>query len=108
MRFTGTPIRRVHPERVESPQDLRLRPPRIGRSHASIPPHPTGPGCHPALNRPAYSSDRQGVRHPIGQPVIRGAPSLRLISANPDYPTYTALVSDIHIVGKVLWKFTRA
>ena len=30
-----------------------------------------------------------------------------LISANPDYPAYTALVSDIHIVGKVLWKFTR-
>ena len=38
----------------------------------------------------------------------KGAPSLRLISANPDYPAYTALVSDIHIVGKVLWKFTRA
>ena len=82
MRFTGTPIRRVHPERVESPQDLRLRPPRIGRSHASIPPHPAGPGCHPALNRPAYSSDRQGVRHPIGQPVIRGAPS-----SSPSTPT---------------------
>ena len=38
----------------------------------------------------------------------KGAPSLRLISANPDYPAYTAPVSDIHIVGKVLWKFTRA
>ena len=26
----------------------------------------------------------------------------------PYYPTYTALACDAHIVGKVLWKFTKA
>ena len=35
-------------------------------------------------------------------------PRLRLISANPDYPPYTCLACDIHIVGKVLWIVTRA
>ena len=38
----------------------------------------------------------------------RGPPELRLLSVNPDYPAYTCLVTDIHIVGKVLWKVTRA
>ena len=36
-----------------------------------------------------------------------GPPKLRLLSANPDYPPYTRLVDDIHVVGKVLWKITR-
>ena len=36
-----------------------------------------------------------------------GPPRLRLISANPDYPPYTCLADDVHIVGKVLWKVTR-
>ncbi len=35
-------------------------------------------------------------------------PRLRLISANPDYAPYTCLACDVHIVGKVLWKVTRA
>ena len=37
-----------------------------------------------------------------------GAPKLRLLSANPAYPPYTCLAADVHIVGKVLWKVTRA
>ena len=37
-----------------------------------------------------------------------GAPALRLLSVNPDYPAYECLAEDIHIVGKVLWKVTRA
>ena len=37
-----------------------------------------------------------------------GAPKLRLLSANPAYPPYTGLAADVHIVGKVLWKVTRA
>ena len=36
-----------------------------------------------------------------------GPPRLRLISANPDYPPYTRLADDLHIVGRVLWKVTR-
>ena len=36
------------------------------------------------------------------------SPKLRLVSVNPAYPTYAALVCDVHVVGKVLWKFTRA
>ena len=36
-----------------------------------------------------------------------GPPKLRFLSANPDYPPYTRLVDDIHVVGKVLWKVTR-
>ena len=35
-------------------------------------------------------------------------PRLRLISSNPDYAPYTCLAEEAHIVGKVLWKFTRA
>ena len=42
---------------------------------------------------------------PVREP---GPPSLRLLSANPGYPAYTCLAADIHIVGKVLWKVTRA
>ena len=38
----------------------------------------------------------------------RGPPRLRLLSANPDYPAYVRRADDIHIVGKVLWKVTRA
>ena len=34
--------------------------------------------------------------------------ALRLVSANPDYPPYAAPADDVHIVGKVLWKVTRA
>ena len=37
-----------------------------------------------------------------------GAPALRLISVSPDYPDYECRAEDIHIVGKVLWKVTRA
>ena len=37
-----------------------------------------------------------------------GAPRLRLLSANPAYAPYTCLADDVHIVGKVLWKVTRA
>ena len=37
-----------------------------------------------------------------------GPPRLRLLSANPDYPPYDRLADDVHIVGKVLWKVTRA
>ena len=36
------------------------------------------------------------------------APKLRILSANPDYPSYTRHLDDIHVVGKVLWKVTRA
>ena len=44
---------------------------------------------------------------PVHEP-DRGATKLRLLSANPDYPAYTCRADDIHIVGKVLWKVTRA
>ena len=37
-----------------------------------------------------------------------GPPKLRLLSANPDYVPYTCLAEDVHMVGKVLWKVTRA
>ena len=37
-----------------------------------------------------------------------GAPRLRLLSANPDYPAYVCRTDDVHIVGEVLWKVTRA
>ena len=36
-----------------------------------------------------------------------GPPRLSLVSANPDYPPYTLLADDVHIVGRVLWKVTR-
>ena len=38
----------------------------------------------------------------------RGAAKLRLISANPDYPPYLRDAGEVHIVGTVLWKVTRA
>ena len=34
-------------------------------------------------------------------------PTLRLISANLDYPPYTCLAEDAHLVGKVLWTLRR-
>ena len=34
-------------------------------------------------------------------------PRLRLISANADYPPYTCLAEEAHIVGKVVWKISR-
>ncbi len=34
-------------------------------------------------------------------------PTLRLISANPDYVPYTCLAQDAHILGKVLWAVRR-
>ena len=34
--------------------------------------------------------------------------ALRLVSAHPDYPSYERSAYEIHIVGKVLWKVTRA
>ena len=33
---------------------------------------------------------------------------LRLASAHPDYPAYERPAGEVHIVGKVLWKVTRA
>ena len=33
---------------------------------------------------------------------------LRLASAHPDYPPYECRTDEVHIVGKVLWKVTRA
>ena len=34
--------------------------------------------------------------------------TLRLASAHPDYPAYERSAAEVHIVGKVLWKVTRA
>ena len=34
--------------------------------------------------------------------------TLRLASAHPDYPPYERTAEDIHVVGRVLWKITRA
>ena len=34
--------------------------------------------------------------------------ALRLVSAHPDYPPYERQADEVHIVGKVLWKVTRA
>ena len=34
--------------------------------------------------------------------------ALRLVSAHPDYPPYERPADEVHIVGKVLWKITRA
>ena len=34
--------------------------------------------------------------------------TLRLVSAHPDYPPYERPADEIHIIGKVLWKVTRA
>ena len=33
---------------------------------------------------------------------------LRLASAHPDYPGYERPADEIHVVGKVAWKVTRA
>ena len=33
---------------------------------------------------------------------------LRLISANADYPPYERAAEEVHVVGRVLWKITRA
>ena len=33
---------------------------------------------------------------------------LRLVSAHPDYPPYERPAAEVHIVGRVLWKVTRA
>ena len=32
----------------------------------------------------------------------------RLASAHPDYPPYECRSDEVHVVGKVLWKVTRA
>ena len=48
------------------------------------------------------------VKHVEPAHEVAGAPKLRLLSANPAYPPYTCLAADVHIVGKVLWKVTRA
>ena len=37
-----------------------------------------------------------------------GQGRVRLLSANPDYPPYERPAADVHIVGRVLWKVTRA
>lgn len=34
-------------------------------------------------------------------------PRLRLLSANPDYPAYTCLADEAHVVGKVMWTVRR-
>ena len=34
--------------------------------------------------------------------------TLRLASAHPDYPPYERPADEVHVVGKVLWKVTRA
>ena len=34
--------------------------------------------------------------------------TLRPASAHPDYPTYERPADEVHVVGKVLWKVTRA
>ncbi len=34
--------------------------------------------------------------------------TLRLVSAHSDYPAYERPADEVHIVGKVLWKVTRA
>ena len=33
---------------------------------------------------------------------------LGLLSANPDYPTYECRADEVHVVGKVVWKFLKA
>ena len=37
-----------------------------------------------------------------------GPPRIRLISENPDYPSYAPLAQDVHFLGKVLWVVRRA
>ena len=32
---------------------------------------------------------------------------LKLLSANPDYTSYTCLAQDVHVLGKVLWVVRR-
>ena len=34
-------------------------------------------------------------------------PRIRLISENPDYPPYSCLADDVHVLGKVLWVVRR-
>ena len=36
-----------------------------------------------------------------------GPRRIRLISENPDYPTYSPLAQDVHVIGKVLWVVRR-
>ena len=50
----------------------------------------------------------QGGEREGGQAAGLGPPRLHLLSANPDYPAYVCRTDDVHIVGKVLWKITRA
>ena len=42
-----------------------------------------------------------------GAPNEDEPPRLRLISANPDYPPYSCLAPDVHVLGKVLWVVRR-
>ncbi len=39
---------------------------------------------------------------------LTASQTLRLVSAHPDYPPYERPADEVHIVGKVLWKVTRA
>ena len=46
-----------------------------------------------------------GNPHPVG----RGRSRSRAVEgANPDYPPYACRADEVHVVGKVVWKFTRA
>lgn len=38
---------------------------------------------------------------------VGGPPRIRLISENPDYPPYTCLADDVHVLGKALWVVRR-
>ena len=54
----------------------------------------------PVARRNRASSSHAGPPRPRTA-VVREA-------SNPDYPPYSALAADVHIIGKVLWKLIRA
>ncbi len=46
-----------------------------------------------------------GNPHPVGADEAAVVPWR---GANPDYPPYACRADEVHVVGKVVWKFTRA
>ena len=61
-----------------------------------MPPPPEGPASK-------TSADPETVPPGMDRMAVK-----RLLSANPDYPTYECRADEVHVVGKVVWKFLKA
>ena len=59
-------------------------------------------------HRPCPASRVSGIS---AIPIPLGADEAAVVpwrGANPDYPPYACRADEVHVVGKVVWKFTRA